>query len=37
MEGLKAHIRRVMLWEFKQGNSAMETAEKYVVCMARAP
>ena len=28
MEGLKVHIHHVMLWEFKQGNNAMETAEK---------
>ena len=28
MEGLKVHIRRVMLWEFKQGNNVTETAEK---------
>ena len=27
MEGLKVHIRHVMLWEFKQGNSDTETAE----------
>ena len=27
MEGLKVHICHVM-WEFKQGNNAMETAEK---------
>ena len=28
MEGLKVHIRHVMLWQFKQGNSDTETAEK---------
>ena len=28
MEGLKVHIRRAMLREFKQGNNATETAEK---------
>ena len=28
MEGLKVHIRHVMLWEFKQWNNVMETAEK---------
>ena len=27
MEGLKVHICYVMLWEFKQGNNATETAE----------
>ncbi|KAG5333135.1 SETMR methyltransferase, partial [Acromyrmex heyeri] len=28
MESEKVHIRHVMLWEFKQGNSAKGTAEK---------
>ncbi|KAG5311914.1 SETMR methyltransferase, partial [Pseudoatta argentina] len=28
MENEKVHIRHVMLWEFKQGNSAKGTAEK---------
>ncbi|XP_014609810.1 PREDICTED: histone-lysine N-methyltransferase SETMAR-like [Polistes canadensis] len=28
MENEKVHIRHVMLWEFKQGNSAKATAEK---------
>ena len=28
MEGLKVHISHVMLWEFKQGHNAMETAEE---------
>ena len=28
MEGLTVHIHHVMLWEFKHGNNAMETAEK---------
>jgi len=37
MEGLKVHIRQVMLWEFKQRKNATETAEKYAVCMVRTP
>ena len=30
MEGLKVHIRQVILWEFKQGNNAKGTAE--IIC-----
>ena len=28
MEGLKVHIRHVMLWQLKQGNNDTETAEE---------